>query len=181
MFGAFADEEWSKALSWDAYVETIQERQDIWASYSKRANVSVLAQSRLDGLPGKRRALVLTEDWCGDAARSVPQLEALFSATDNVDARYLLSDRHPDVIQRYTSHGGHAIPMCIVQDDGGSVLGVWGPRPAALQTMLRARKVELGPSTKENLAQWYAPILAWYARDKGVSITDEILLLLERG
>ncbi len=181
MFEAFREDEWANALSWYDYLKTVKTKEDIWASYEKRARVSELAASRLKALPGRRRALVLTEDWCGDAARSVPQLQAIFDATDLVEARYLLSDDHPDVLSRYTSHGGRAIPMCIIQDEKNNVLGVWGPRPAALQTVMRARKVELGPSTKENLAEWYSPILAWYAKDKGEAVTDEILLVLERG
>ena len=123
----------------------------------------------------------LTEDWCGDAARSVPVLAQAFDLAVGTEHRYLESGAHPGVILRYLTHGGRAIPMAIVQDEHGRALGAWGPRPAPLQALVRARRRELGPPTPETRAAWYAPIMGWYARDGGKTVLEEILVVLERG
>ena len=177
----FTEAEWNAALPWDAYLASVDKKREIWDAAARRATVSEGSQARLRDLPGKRRVVVLTEDWCGDAARSVPALAAAFAGTDLVEARYLNSDAHPQTIDRFLTHGGRAIPMVLVQDEHGQFLGAWGPRPAPLQALMRDRKRELGPATAENLAEWYAPILGWYGRDKGVTTVDEVLMLLERG
>lgn len=179
--GGFTEQEWDAAHVWASYLSSVEAKRAVWLSNAKRVRVSDDARDRLLNLPGQRRVLVLTEDWCGDAARSVPALAAAFEEAPAVEHRYLDSDAHPRVIARYLTHGGEAIPMAIVQDEDGRELGAWGPRPAALQALLRARKRELGSPTPETLARFYAPILGWYGSDKGRATIEEILMLLERG
>jgi hypothetical protein len=85
------------------------------------------------------------------------------------------------VVERYLTHGGRGIPLAIVQDEMGEELGAWGPRPAPLQALFRARQRELGSPAPEEKGAFYAPILGWYGRDGGRTIVAEILMLLERG
>jgi len=182
--GGFTEAEWDAARDWDAYFETVQDKRDIWESNRKRASVDDDARARLASLPGKRRVLVLTEDWCGDAARSVPAIAAALGAAKGVEHRYLDSDAHPGTIDRYLTHGGRAIPMAIVQDEHGHELGAWGPRPAPLQAMLRKLRRENGPPPRDDpdaLAGYYAPIMQWYGKDRGETTVQELLMLLERG
>lgn len=179
--GGFTDAEWGAARSWTETLGAVEDKRDVWLANDRRVALRPEAKHRLENLPAERRALVLTEDWCGDAARSVPVLAAAFAHAPRVDARYLDSDAHPQVIERYLTHGGRAIPVVIVQDENMGMLGVWGPRPAPLQALLRARRLELGPPTPETAGGWYAPIMAWYARDAGRTIVEEVLMLLERG
>lgn len=178
---SYTESEWDAALSWDAYLASVKDKRELWLAKTAQAAVDEISATRLTALPGKRRVLVLTEDWCGDAIRSVPVLAKAFAFTPLVEARYLLSDEHPGVLGRYLTHGGRAIPIAIVQDEHGRALGAWGPRPAALQALYRARRRELGPPTPEQIGAFYAPIMAWYAKDGGQAVLDEILVLLERG
>jgi hypothetical protein len=177
----FTEDEWAATLSWDDYLAGVKDKRDLWEANAKRAAVDEVSASRLSSLPGKRRVLVLTEDWCGDAVRSVPLLAKAFAFAPLVEARYLLCDEHPDALTRNLSHGGRAIPMAIVEDEHGRHLGTWGPRPAALQALYRARRREFGPPTPEQMGEFYAPIMQWYAKDGGQAVLDEVLLLLERG
>ena len=179
--GGFTSEEWEAARPWAAYLGAVETNRDLWAAHARRMRLAEDAEARLTALPGLRRVLVLTEDWCGDAARSVPVLAAACDAAAGIEHRYLDSDAWPATIERFLTHGGRAIPMAIVQDEHGDLLGVWGPRPAALQALLRAQKRREGPPTPETKARWYAPIMAWYGRDQGRSTVDELLMLLERG
>ena len=178
----FTEEEWGSARSWVEYLADVSDKREIWESYTRRARIDEEALHRLRNLPGRRGVLVLTADWCGDAARSVPVLAAALDATaGGVEHRYLDTDRHPGTLDRYLTRGGRAVPLAIVQDEDGRTLGSWGPRPAPLQAFLRARKRELGPPTPETKGAWYAPLLSWYAKDGGKTAVEEILMLLERG
>ncbi len=178
----FTTEEWEAARSWPDYLAAVTEKRDIWESYARRTRLEAEAPHRLRDLPGRRRVLVLTAGWCGDAARSVPVLATAFEAAGGAVAhRYLDTDEHPETLDRYLTHGGRAVPLAIVQDEAGRTLGSWGPRPAPLQALLRAHKRAMGPPTPETKAAWYAPLLAWYGKDGGKTVVDEILMLLERG
>jgi hypothetical protein len=179
----FSDAEWAAALPWAAYLDTVEEKRDIWLASCRRAAVTPDATARLAHLPGPRRVLVITEDRCGDAARAVPVLAAALAAAPQAEARYLDVRVQPSLIERYLTHGGRSVPLAIVQDEHGRELGVWGPRPAALQALFRARQREQGgvPADPEKKGRFFRPILAWYARDLGRTIVQELLMLLERG
>jgi hypothetical protein len=177
----FTPAEWEAGLVWPAYLESVKEKRDLWLSHHERAEVGPEEASRFAKLPGRRRVLVLTEDWCGDAARIVPVLAKGFSGAPGVEARYLPSDEHPRAIERFLTHGGRAIPIAIVHDEEDRPLGAWGPRPAPLQALFRARERELGRPAPEAKAAFYAPLMAWYAKDRGRTVLEEILMLLERG
>jgi thioredoxin family protein len=179
--GGFTEDEWNAAVPWKEYFESIVEKRDLWDTHWNRAFVGGDAAERLVALPGRRRVLVLTEDWCGDACRSVPVLAKAFAQAPLVEARYLASDDHPQVILRYLSHGGRAIPMAIVQDEAGREIGAWGPRPAPLQALYRERRRVFGAPTQQTMGELYAPVMKWYGDDGGKTILAEILVLLERG
>lgn len=179
--GGFTAAEWEAASSFAAYLEGVQDKRDIWTANARRIQVDEEARDRLAHLPGPRRVLVLTEDWCGDAARSVPAIAAACDLAPGLEHRYLDSDAHPDMLSRFLTHGGRAIPIALVEDENGTPLGRWGPRPAALQALVRSRRRTQGAPTPETAAAWYAPIMGWYGRDGGRSTILELLMLLERG
>lgn len=172
---------WNDALPWPAYRESLADKTDVWAAAERRFELGADERRRLENLPGPRRVLVLSEDWCGDAARTVPVIAKALEAAPQVEARYLPSDAHGDAIRGYLTHGGRAIPMAIVFDEDGRELGAWGPRPAPLQALFRSRLAELGRPTEETRGEFYAPVMTWYAKDGGVTTVQELLMLLERG
>ncbi len=173
--------QWEHAVPWSAYLDGVEQKRDLWLANDRRAKVGAAEQARLTALPGPRRVLVLTEDWCGDALRSLPPLAKALEQAPGIEARYLSLDDHPDAIEGLRTHGGSAIPMLVVADEQGERLGVWGPRPAALQALVRARRTEFGAPTAGTAGEFYAPIMAWYGKDRGVSTLQEVLMILERG
>ncbi|MHC5211970.1 MAG: thioredoxin family protein, partial [Planctomycetota bacterium] len=166
---------------WTGWLESVQDKRDVWEANWRRAVVQPAEAARLDDLPGPRRVLVLTEDWCGDAARSVPVIAKALDAAPQVTVRYLSLDEQPDAVLPYLTHGGRSIPIAIVLDEHGHELGAWGPRPAPLQALFRERRRELGAPDQGGMAAFYAPIMAWYAKDAGLTTLQELLMLLERG
>ena len=141
---AFTTDEWEAATSFPEYLEGVEAHRELWHHHWESTEVPEGIAARLADLPGPRRVLVLTEDWCGDAARIVPVLAAVCEAAGGrVEHRYLESDDHPETIGRYLTHGGRAIPLAVVHDEHGACLGTWGPRPAALTQKYRWRALFL--------------------------------------
>ena len=178
---AFTNEEWEAGVTWDEYLGGVQAHADLWHHHFEHAEVPESIAARLAELPGPRRVLILSEDWCGDAARSVPVIVKALAASPEVEVRLLDMEHHEDLINRHLSRRAKAIPVAIVMDANGTDLGWWGPRPAPLQALLRDRLREIGPPEKEEMGKFYAPIMGWYKRDSGITTLQEITLLLERG
>ncbi|MHA0858432.1 thioredoxin family protein [Paenibacillus sp. CMAA1364] len=87
------------------------------------------------------RVLILAADWCGDVVRNVP---VVFHAleTGGIPTEVLILEDNLDVMDQFLTMGGRAVPVIIVVDTGGHVLGSWGPRPKHVQKFMVAFKEE---------------------------------------
>lgn len=79
--------------------------------------------------------LAITEDWCGDAMINNPIIRKVAEAA-NVEIRTALRDADTDLIDRYLTNGGRAIPMYLILDEAGEVITTWGPRAPQLQQLV---------------------------------------------
>lgn len=118
--------------------------------------------------------LVLTEAWCGDAAQSIPVMNALAVLNPVISLRLLLRDEHPELMDRYLTGGvARSIPKLIGLDTGTmEELFTWGPRPTMLQELFykwRAEGIEYH-LIKEELQRWYN-------KDRTISIQEELSAL----
>jgi hypothetical protein len=78
--------------------------------------------------------LILTEGWCGDAAQNIPVIEKIAAENPFIQTRYLLRDENPDLMDKYLTNGGRAIPLLICLDgETFEPLGKWGSRPTVIQ------------------------------------------------
>lgn len=118
--------------------------------------------------------LVLTEGWCGDAAQSIPVMQALAGLNPLITLGLLLRDEHWELMDRYLTNGiSRSIPKLIAADpETGEELFNWGPRPAALQQSFYGMRQEGLPydEIKEELQRWYN-------KDKTVAVQTEIAAL----
>lgn len=124
----------------------------------------------------KQLWLVISEPWCGDAANIVPVLSAIAAINNKIDFRIIFRDENPEIMDRYLTNGGRAIPMLIIFDsDSGKELAVWGPRPSALQRIINEmkKKPEYQPE------EFKKTIQLWYAENKAKDIQEEILSLVK--
>jgi hypothetical protein len=103
--------------------------------------------------------LVLTEAWCGDAAQSLPVMQALAQLNPLISLRLLLRDENPGLMDQYLTDGvSRSIPKLIAIDaPTGATLFTWGPRPAALQALFHQWKAEgmHFDMMKEEFQRWY--------------------------
>ncbi|WP_338554891.1 thioredoxin family protein [Paenibacillus sp. KS-LC4] len=87
------------------------------------------------------RVLILMAEWCGDVIRNIP---VVFRALENsgVPTEVLIMEEHLDTMEQFLTMGGRAVPIVIIADTGGHVLGQWGPRPKHVQEAMTAFKLE---------------------------------------
>ena len=81
------------------------------------------------------------------------------------------ADTGVPLIDDFRTRGGRSIPMWVVAETSGAVLGQWGPRPETARRMVLEHKEALEP--KPPYAEFAAQVQLWYARDRGREIERE--------
>jgi hypothetical protein len=144
---------------------------------AQRARVSVPSDllARVEALGGSWRLLGISEDWCIDSQNVMPVVSALADAASNLEFRLVARDAEPELMDAHLTNGtSRAIPVVIALDADFQELGWWGSRPQPLKERVAAewKSLEKPERNKE--------IRRWYAIDKGRTILEEIVALLER-
>ncbi len=101
--------------------------------------------------------MVLTEDWCGDSAYSLPILAEAARRSPLVTLRILRRDENLDIMDLYLTRGTRSIPKLVAFAEDGTELFTWGPRPAeaqALRDRLRAEGAD-ARQLSQALIDWY--------------------------
>jgi len=130
----------------------------------------------LDELPHEVHWLILTEYWCGDSAQCLPALQQVALASNGkISLSLLFRDEQPELMQHFLSSGSKSIPKLIQVDKHMNLSGIWGPRPAEAQQLVKRLKAD--PSTA---GKYQEALHSWYAADKCFSIQKEILQLIKR-
>lgn len=168
--------EWNAAYRWDDYLANeVKENRPLWEGVYRKTWVPQWAIERAGEPGGEWKLLVLAEDWCGDAANSVPVLARLAEAVPNWEMRVAKRDKRPDLMDRYLTNGSRSIPIAAVLDSAWEPVARWGPRPEALQQ----RVLEQKRAGDLSLEEIYRDARAWYARDAGESTLRELFEQVE--
>lgn len=88
--------------------------------------------------------LAITEDWCGDAMMNNAVLRNVAEAT-NMDVRCVLRDQNLELIDAHLTNGGRAIPIYLILNEAGDVVGKWGPRAPEVQQYVIDKRETLPP------------------------------------
>lgn len=174
---------WEQAAPFAHWVDKAEKNAELWRGLARRATVSDDAVREVSSLDGSWKLLVLSEDWCSDAVSTLPFVARLAESSPNIEMRVLARDDHMDVMLEHRtprpavgtepSGWSNAIPVVIVLDGDFEERGWWGPRPAELQRWFWTEGQSL--TTKQERGRY---LRTWYARDRGVTTTQEILGLL---
>ncbi len=115
--------------------------------------------------------LILTEAWCGDAAQSLPVIQALAQLNPLVTLRLLLRDENLELMDQYLTNGiSRSIPKLIAVDSvTREELFTWGPRPTALQELFMKMKSEGIPH--DHMVEEFQH---WYNKDRTTAIQTEV-------
>ncbi len=121
--------------------------------------------------------LVLMESWCGDGAQTLPILHKMAEENNSIELKIALRDENDDLMQKFLTNGGKAIPKLIVIDKNNlEVLANWGPRPSVATKMVNEYKTQHGKLD----ASFKKDLQVWYNKDKGKSTEKDILDMLQR-
>ncbi|WP_100330213.1 thioredoxin family protein [Bacillus xiapuensis] len=144
--------EWfEKGVSPDDYIEQMKTNQEnvkyIQSSFHiQKEEASFLARLKEENL----KAIVLTEDWCGDAMMNIPIfLEVAKHA--GIEVRFLYRDENLELMDQYLTNGtSRAIPIMIFMNEQGEEQAIWGPRAAAVQELVNSKRSSLPPLDHED-------------------------------
>ncbi|WP_216831763.1 thioredoxin family protein [Alkalihalobacterium elongatum] len=117
--------------------------------------------------------LTITEDWCGDAMMINPIIRKLAEAA-NIDMRVTLRDADTTLIDRHLTNGGRAIPIILILDEDGTLLGKWGPRAPQIQQLVDEGRSLLPPKEDPTFTERQKEFIKTFT---GRFITDETLWL----
>lgn len=143
--------EWfEKAMSPDDYIEGMKENKEGLLSIFDNFTVPE-DEDFFESLQAKKlRAIVLTEDWCGDAMLNVPILLKI-AEKGNIDVRMLLRDENLELMDQYLTNGkARSIPIFIFIDENGKEVAKWGPRAKRIQKFVDKSRTALPPKDAED-------------------------------
>lgn len=132
----------NKGISPQQFIDGMQKNKEAFEDWGNRFEWrSDEDRAFFEGLQSRKdlRVLILMADWCGDVVRNVP---VVFKALENtgIPVDVLVMEEHLDTMDEFLTMGGRSIPVVIVANAEGDVLGQWGPRPAHVQEAMIAFK-----------------------------------------
>lgn len=163
-----------RAPDFSEYLDSVEKNPELWRAVYQRVRLpdDVVADAR--ALGDDWHLVALSEDWCGDAANTLPVVARLAEAA-GWDLRVLSRDANPDLMEGHLTGGkSRSIPVVIVYDEHFREVGWWGPRPEELQGWVVSEG--LGLSSPDR----YKVVRRWYAKDRGRTTLDELLDVFRR-
>lgn len=147
-------------------------RIDKTVQLSSEATDKLKSQSHLMNL------LLIGDAWCGDCAQIIPVVNKIVeSSGGKFELRIISRDTYPDLIEKYHSNGAKAIPkVLILFGETDELLCTWGPRPKPAQEIMLNWKNNKDTISWEDFEK---ELHLWYARDKGQTIINEFIGLME--
>jgi hypothetical protein len=173
-------EHYANGITFAAFLDKAESRRDQWHANYNDAAVTADMVTRIRALPGRRRLLVVAEDWCGDSVNTIPYLARLIDAApERLQLRLIDSKAGRALLEAHrTPDGRAATPTVIVLDEDGRVLGAWTERPAALRAWVAEQKAAAGNARPSRAL--HDRTMKWYADDAGQSTVADIAEILAR-
>ncbi|WP_066367045.1 thioredoxin family protein [Neobacillus fumarioli] len=174
-----------KGLTADEYIQSMNRNKQEMLSILNQFSLRDADKHQLEQLrPRKLRAIVLTEDWCGDAMLNNPILLKI-AETAEIDVRFILRDQNLELMDQYLTNGtSRAIPIFIFINQDGVEVGVWGPRAPEIQARVDKERAALpdndSPDFQEKQMAMYKRLSASYQTDPAIwqTVADSIISLL---
>lgn len=162
-----------KGLTAEEYINSMTKNKEEMLTIFEGFTLKDEDRNRLESLrPKELRAIVLTEDWCGDALLNNPILLRVAEAA-GIDVRFVLRDQNLELMDQYLTNGtSRAIPIFIFIDQEGNEIGVWGPRAPELQALVEKRRAALpdkdAADFQEKQMEMYTHLVASYRKDGSI-------------
>lgn len=157
-------EEFDRALILEDYMALLADQKPLHELHYKKAQIS---DFQIDSLPALK-LLVITEPWCGDSTAILPVLMKFFEKHP-AEIRVALRDQNTDLMDKFLTNGGRAIPIVIVMNEAGSYLTHFGPRPEEAKAIFESYREEINAGRLER-REVSKKIRTFYAKDRGNAI-----------
>lgn len=130
--------------------------------------------STLKSIDAKQTWMILTENWCGDSAQNLPYIFEIAKSNQMIELKILYRDENLDIMDLYLTNGkSRSIPKLVAFNEFGEELFQWGPRPNDL-----IEQIEIWKSEGMTKDEYIKLIHLWYSQNKGRSIENEFIKLL---
>ena len=130
----------------------------------------------IEGLERKCIWFIIAEAWCSDCAQIIPIINKIAEASDHIELKIVLRDENPELMDRYLTNGGKAIPILIcINKDTKHEICTWGPRPKPAQELMIKHKA----NPVKEYSEVQKEIQLWYTNDKGLTVQEEIMGLIK--
>ncbi|MEH7392144.1 thioredoxin family protein [Bacillus sp. JJ1474] len=162
-----------KGLTADQYITGMTVNQEEMTLILEKFSLSDTEKERLAPFKEKGlKAIVLTEDWCGDALLNNPVLLKIAAEID-MEVRFVLRDQNLELMDQYLTNGtSRAIPIFVFIDKDGEEQAVWGPRAKQIQEIVDRERGQLpsqdDPEFKEKQMALYNRLKDSYVEDSSL-------------
>jgi hypothetical protein len=171
-----------KGLTVDGYINAMTTNKEEMLTIYKQFTLTDEDKNTLEALRTKKmRAIVLSEDWCGDAMLNNPILLKMAEAA-GMEVRFVLRDSNLELMDQYLTNGtSRAIPIFIFINEEGNEVGVWGPRAPELQAFVMEKRAALPDKDAEDFQakqmEMFKSFRTTYQTDAGIwqTVANSIL------
>jgi hypothetical protein len=166
--------------TFEEFVASATARQELWETNGAEATVPESVIWRMLELEGSYRFLVVAADGCQDSAWNIPFLAALAEIAPDLELRMVRPGEGGQAVMeaRPTYDGRAATPTVVILDEAGVEVGCWIERPARQRDFYRdnLKNAERGSDAYREAVRDF---LGWYAADRGETMLNEVLEILE--
>ncbi len=122
--------------------------------------------------------IIIAESWCGDAAQNVPIIAKLAELNSKINLKIILRDENLLIMDWHLTNGSRSIPKLIFIDQNtGKLIMEWGPRPSGIQKLVKEFKTEHPTASHDEFVK---NLHLWYAKDRGLSLEEDLIFLLSK-
>ncbi len=168
--------EFESGLVYEKYPDILGDNLPLHQRHYNRISISKEYAAQIRAFKSAK-ILAITEPWCGDSIALLPLIQRICECHGNWELRIALRDENPDLIDRFLTRGGRAIPIFIFLNSGFELIFHWGPRPKAAQDIFEQHRKTIEQGRIEKAAV-IRKIRTFYSRDKGQTSLKELMELL---
>ncbi len=162
-----------KALVRSEFELLLDDKKNIHEHHYKKFDPAPEAISLLRSI-NSQRVLVITEPWCGDSLAFLPVLLKMGDINGNWDIRIALRSENEDLMNRFLTKGGKAIPVFLFMKPDYSLMFRWGPRPASAQKLFESYREKIDSGDIE-MKDVHLKLRKLYAADRGNELMCTII------
>ncbi len=154
-------ERFAQGMTVQQYLDQMGTNKETFLKFLSEIKIKPEDKAALARLGKKLKAMVITEDWCGDALYNVPVIFKLVEGNPDIELRVFLRDKNPDLMDRYLNKGQfRSIPVFAFFDESFHEVARLLERPQKLTEEIEARMLEARRAIRaEKIEPWRQEIV----------------------